>query len=113
MKPRFPRSTSADSEERRRRAVQFLPANDLTILAADLHLVRLRGPVLGRPALYDVTDINIGSFQGNPFFRSRILDHLRQKLAGSAHKRNPLLVFVGARSFPHEYELRLLVTRPE
>ena len=40
------------------------------------------------------------------FLRGSIVDHLRQQLAGAAHERNALLIFVRARTFADKHQRR-------
>ena len=43
----------------------------------------------------------------------RAFDHLRQQLARAAHERNTLFVFIGARTFADEHQLRLRIADAE
>ena len=70
---------------------------------AGFDFVLLRRAISGRAALDDVADVNLFAFHADR------LDHAVQKLAGAAHKRQALLVFVGARPFSnkHQFSVRI------
>ena len=82
-------------------------------LAADFHLVGLRRAVLGRAALHDVADVDVGALERDAFLARGALDHLREQLAGAADEREALLVLIGARAFADEHQLGLLVAGSE
>ena len=63
-------------------------------------LVALRRAVARRTALDYVRDINIFAPQAHRF------DHVVEQLAGAADERFALRIFVGARTFAHEHQLR-------
>ncbi len=62
---------------------------------------RLGDPVLGRPALYDVGDVDLFSLE------SRGGDHVVEELAGTADKGQALRVLVGSWSLAHKHETRV------
>src|SRR6185312_7641547 len=70
-------------------------------------LVTLRSPIARRPALDDVRDINIFAPQAHR------LDHIVEQLAGTAHEGLALLVFVSARRFADEHQLRPRIAHAE
>src|SRR5439155_12839560 len=66
-----------------------------------LDFVALRSAVAGRAAFYDVADIDVLALDADR------LEHSVQELACPPHKRESLLVLIGAGPFAHENKLRL------
>jgi len=63
--------------------------------------------ILRRPAFHHVADINILALQAHRF------DHLREQFPRPAHERLTLHVFVPARPFAHEYQIRFRIADTE
>ncbi len=63
---------------------------------AGLDLNRKRRPVVGRTALYHVSDVDLFSPE------TERLDHVIEEFARSANKGSPLPVLIKTRTFPHE-----------
>src|SRR5439155_23388183 len=59
-----------------------------------------RSAVAGRAAFYDVADIDVLALDADR------LEHSVQELACPPHKRESLLIFIGAGPFAHENKLR-------
>ncbi len=70
-------------------------------------LVRLRIPVLRRPALDDVGDVDVRALELNG------LDDLREQLPGASDERLAEAVLVGARRLAHEHQFRLRIADAE
>ena len=71
---------------------------------AGFDFVALGSAVSGRATFYDVADVNITAFDADE------LQHAVEQLARAPHERQALLVFVGARPFTHENQLRFRIT---
>ena len=68
------------------------------------NFIRFGIAILRGPALEDIADIDILTFEANG------LDNLRQQLTGPADERQALLVFIVTRSFAYEYEFGIRIT---
>ena len=80
-------------------------------MAADLHLVGLWRAILRWPAFHHVADIHVFAQDRNAFTLGRAFDHLREQLSRAAHERKTLGVFIRARTFTHENQLSLRISR--
>ena len=69
--------------------------------------------LLGRAAFHHVADVNVGAGQRDALALGRVLDHLRQQLAGTAHEGDALGVFIGAGAFTHEDQRRGWIAHAE
>jgi hypothetical protein len=66
-----------------------------------------REAIFGRAAFDDVADVNVGPTE------THCLDHLREKFSGAADEWFALNVFVAARAFSYEDELRFWIADAE
>src|SRR6185312_11318518 len=74
---------------------------------AGFALVALWGTIPRRAALDHVGNVNILAAQAHG------RNHVVEQLAGAAHEGQPLLVFVGPRTFAHEHQVGVLVAGAE